>query len=71
MAMLPAQQSEELVTHYLKNPVAIKSLVNRPNIQLYVGEYDFKLGKTLGSKKKLAASASHNMTTNEDDLSKR
>jgi len=26
------------------------------------------LGKTLGSKKKLAASASHNMTTNEDDL---
>ena len=67
-ATLPAEQSEELVTHYLKNPVVIKSTVNRPNIKLYVGEYDFKSEKTPSSKKKLAASASDNMNTNEDDL---
>ena len=67
-ATLPAEQSEELVTHYLRNPVVIKSTVNRPNIKLYVGEYDFKQEKTLSSKKKLAASASDNMTTNEDDF---
>lgn len=67
-ATLPAEQSEELVTHYLKNPVIIKSTVNRPNIKLYVGEYDFKSEKTPSSKKKLAASASDNMSTNADDL---
>lgn len=67
-ATLPVEQSEELVTHYLKNPVVIKSTVNRPNITLYVGEYDFKSEKTPSSKKKLSASASDNMNTNEDDL---
>lgn len=67
-ATLPVEQSEELVTHYLKNPVVIKSTVNRPNIKLYVGEYDFKSEKTPSSKKKLSASASDNMNTNEYDL---
>ena len=55
-ATLPAEQSEELITHYLKNPVVIKSTVNRPNIKLFVGEYDFKSEKTSSSKKKLTPS---------------
>ena len=64
----PAEQSEELITHYLKNPVVIKSTVNRPNIKLYVGQYDFKTEKTPSSKKESAASASDNMAIDEDDL---
>lgn len=67
-ARLPAEQSEELITHYLKNPVVIKSTVNRPNVKLYVGEYDFKTEKTPSSKKELAASASGDMATDEDEL---
>lgn len=67
-ATLPAEQSEELITHYLKNPVVIKSTVNRPNVKLYVGEYDFKTEKTPSSKKELAASASGDMATDEDEL---
>ena len=67
-ATLPAEQSEELITHYLKNPVVIKSTVNRPNIKLYVGQYDFKTEKTPSSKKESAASASDNIATDEDDL---
>lgn len=67
-ATLPAEQSEEL-THYLKNPVVIKSTVNRPNIKLCVGEYDFKTEKKLpcSNKKKLAATASEDISTNEDE----
>lgn len=66
-ATLPAEQSEELITHYLKNPVVIKSTVNRPNIKLFVGEYDFKAEKTPSSKKKLTASLP-DVATGEDDL---
>ncbi|KAJ7391081.1 hypothetical protein OS493_020102 [Desmophyllum pertusum] len=66
-ATLPAEQSEELITHYLKNPVVIKSTVNRPNIKLCVGEYDFKTEKKLpcSNKKKLAATVFED--TNEDE----
>lgn len=58
-ATLTVQQSEELTRHYLKNPVVIRSTVNRPNIKLYVDEYDFKKEKVpRRGKKKLASKMS-------------
>ena len=44
-ATLPAEHAEEFTTHYLKDPLVIKTTVNRPNIKLCVGDYDFKTTK--------------------------
>ena len=51
-ATLLADQTKELITHYLKNPVIVKSTVNRPNIKLCVGDYDFKVEKSTKRKEK-------------------
>ena len=51
-ATLLADLKKELITHYLKNPVIVKSTVNRPNIKLCVGDYDFKVEKSTKRKKR-------------------
>lgn len=43
-------------------------MVNRLNIKLYVGEYDFKIEKIFSSKKELVVLVFGNMVIDEDEF---
>ena len=66
-ATLLADQSEELVKHYLNTPVVIKSTVNRPNIKLCVGDYDFRMEKMTGKQTTAAEDDRKSNAENECD----
>lgn len=71
-ATLLADLKKELITHYLKNPVIVKSTVNRPNIKLCVGDYDFKVEKSTKRKeKKTGLAEDDDRKSNQDKCSER